>query len=116
VIQSEESLPEEGDAALLPWSLKSLGRAVGYEYSGVMEKVEMMTGCWNDILIHWSVTALEAIDPAVFQNEVALPSNALLAEYELASLLAVHEAGPGVHGVAIRPPLASKNFSSATEM
>ena len=48
VIQSEESLSGEGEAALLPWSLKSLGREVGYTV-GVTEKVEMTTGCWNDI-------------------------------------------------------------------
>ena len=49
VIQSEESLSEEGEATLLPWSLKSLGRKVRYEEAGVMEKFTMMTGCWNDI-------------------------------------------------------------------
>jgi hypothetical protein len=110
VIQSEESLSEEGEATLLPWSLKSLGRASPYA-DFVMEKVEMMTGCWNDILIHWSVTALEA----VAQYKEVLSSNALLAEYEpLASLLAVHEAGAVVHGVAIWPLLSSNSLSSAT--
>ena len=49
VIQSEESFSGEGKAALLPWSLKSLGRAVGIPDRGVMENFEMMTGCWNDI-------------------------------------------------------------------
>jgi hypothetical protein len=49
VIQSEESLTGEGEATLLPWSLKSLGRAVRYPEEGVIEKVEMMTGCRNDI-------------------------------------------------------------------
>ena len=31
VIQSEESLRVEGESTLLPWSLKSLGRVVGYQ-------------------------------------------------------------------------------------
>ena len=48
VIQSEESLSGEGDAALLPWSLKSFGRQVGHA-EDVMEKLERMTGCWNVI-------------------------------------------------------------------
>ena len=50
VTQSEESLPGEGEATLLPWSLKSLGRALSYEPgAGVIEKREMATGRWNDI-------------------------------------------------------------------
>jgi hypothetical protein len=49
VTQSEESLSEEGEAALLPWSLKSLGRDSGYTGRGVMEKLETILGCWNDI-------------------------------------------------------------------
>ena len=53
VTQSEESLSGEGEATLLPWSLKSLGRVVGSgNEEGVMEKREMTTGCWNDIWIH----------------------------------------------------------------
>ena len=110
VTQSEESLSEEGGSTLLPWSLKSLGRVVEpSETESVMEKREMTTGCWNDIRIHWSVTAYSAV------HQYELPSNALLAGYEpLYSLLAMQEAAPVVHGVAIWPPLSSKNFSSAT--
>ena len=49
VTQSEESLRVEGEAALLPWSLKSSGRRVGQQDWDVMEKLEIMTSCGNDI-------------------------------------------------------------------